>query len=879
MHVRISRVLVAFLFTSRYLHDATAPYSDLHHIHYRTNTIMLTAEMAEIAEEAPELTPAELNAKLEQLKASATKEYSLKNYNAAAEYYSEAAEVQDRINGEMSPENADLLYQYGRCLYHVAVSNSDVLGGKVASTEEPKRKKRKVAPAESSAAGTANGEGNSGLIGDALKSGEEKLAEDVVEAAVDEQDAMKTEGETATGQHPYFQITGDENFTDSEEEDQADQEAEEEEDDFATAYEILDCARVLLSKKLAAIQESAGKGKGEPPEVRALKERLADTHDLQAEISLENERFHDAINDTRESLKLKLDLYPEQDGLVAEAHFKLSLALEFASVTSTADEEGGNSEAKVAQVDESLRKEAAAEMEKAIKSQKARIAAEEALIAEDEPAQAEERKKAIKNVKEIVADMEQRLVDLRNPAVSMSGLNAAGPAGASDGSDPLRGILGAMLGESKAEQQKRISEVTAAANDLSGLVKHKKPKVEHGANGAPASEGKAKRKADEVEDGAVNGKKAKPHEDSFQFQQIPLPLDCSPSIQHQQPSSTQFITSIRTPTRAAMAATTNPPLETLPLELREEIFKEVLQSNHTLHRIEHDEEFYRSRTFCISLLVALVGDLNNYALASATFYKYNTFCLESYNDLKGLTSDDTYEGVKHVRHLELSCSPVNLFHSIIQFPNIVLAADKIRTLKTLRIDLSELVDWPRLSMRDIICRLLEHDCVQDGRLTCVGVGKYIYDLDKHYEIQFDHFSLVRAFAKAQAPDTVTLNKLIEQTNAGPSPPNLCRLTRELQLRAWTELYDEHIMVENEAGGDITAIQDRNSDPFWEVKCQMMRFFRQSFEERSYAPMRHKQWTGAARLRDVNAEEYSKELLEWVGDMLVANGDIFLGMSD
>ena len=93
----------------------------------------------------------ELIAKLDQLKASATQQYSLKNYSAAAESYSEAAEIQDLINGEMSPDNADLLYQYGRCLYHVAVANSDVLGGKVASGEEPKRKKRKVAPAKSSA--------------------------------------------------------------------------------------------------------------------------------------------------------------------------------------------------------------------------------------------------------------------------------------------------------------------------------------------------------------------------------------------------------------------------------------------------------------------------------------------------------------------------------------------------------------------------------------------------------------------------------------------------------------------------------------------------------------------------------------------------------
>ena len=114
----------------------------------------------------------DLPSKLAQLQASATKEYSLKNYPAAAELYSEAAEVQDEINGEMSPENADLLYQYGKCLYHVAVSNSDVLGGKVAG-EEPKRKKRKTAA--SSSAGAAQGsadvkaESSGGLIGDALK--------------------------------------------------------------------------------------------------------------------------------------------------------------------------------------------------------------------------------------------------------------------------------------------------------------------------------------------------------------------------------------------------------------------------------------------------------------------------------------------------------------------------------------------------------------------------------------------------------------------------------------------------------------------------------------------------------------------------------------
>lgn len=71
-------------------------------------------------------------AQLDHLKARATLKYSIKDYNAAAELYSEATELQAELNGEMSSLNADLLYKYGRCLYHVAVKNSDVLGLKVA---------------------------------------------------------------------------------------------------------------------------------------------------------------------------------------------------------------------------------------------------------------------------------------------------------------------------------------------------------------------------------------------------------------------------------------------------------------------------------------------------------------------------------------------------------------------------------------------------------------------------------------------------------------------------------------------------------------------------------------------------------------------------
>jgi HAT1-interacting factor 1 len=439
--------------------------------------------MAEITDNTTmETTPAQLQAKLEQLKASATQQYSLKNYSAAAEFYSEAAEVQDQVNGEMSIENSDLLYQYGRCLYHLGVSKSDVLGGKVAGnnngSEEPKSKKRKTAAptAEGSAAGADK------TIADALKNGEQKLAE----VEEEKEDDVNAEPTAASSSKPFFQITGDENWTDSEEEDDdedagegGDGEEEEEDDDFAIAYEILDVARVLLGRKLESLDASS-------PEARQVKERLADTHDLQAEIKLENEQFADAITDAKAALSFKLQLYPQESGMIAEAHYKLAIALDFASlpVTTAEDEENGIASSSAPKeepkVNEEMRAEAATEMEKAIASCQLRIQGTEA---SGKPQAAS----TIADIKSMVSEMKNRLVDLRNPSQALT--TAGGPADVPDGADPLRGVLGAMLGTSKAEQAKRIQEATSQANDLSGLVKKRKAKaVEDGA--APEGKGK-----------------------------------------------------------------------------------------------------------------------------------------------------------------------------------------------------------------------------------------------------------------------------------------------------------------------------------------------------------------------------------------------------
>jgi HAT1-interacting factor 1 len=351
--------------------------------------------------------------KLAELITVANLQYSLKNYSTAADLFSEATELQAEINGEMAPENAELLYRYGRCLYKVAVAKSDVLGGKVAAEEKNgKSKKTKKNKAESSgSASKANG------------------AEGL--PSVTEESAHDDKEEKAVENKPYFQLIGDENWdTDSESGDDPEGEAgaeEGEDDDFANAYEILDVGRVLLSRQLEALSlestdgsaQNKGKGKSkapteESPEVRLIKERLADTHDLQAEISLENERFVDAISDSRAALELRKQLHPQESSLIAEGHYKLSLALEFASVTAVREAQreqdaGPGGKPEEAQVDMELREEAAVEMEAAITSLALRTKKEESELPNLPAEKKEEQQKSIADAKEMIEEMKQRV--------------------------------------------------------------------------------------------------------------------------------------------------------------------------------------------------------------------------------------------------------------------------------------------------------------------------------------------------------------------------------------------------------------------------------------------------------------------------------------
>ena len=347
----------------------------------------------------------ERSARLDDLISKATIQYSLKKYDEAAELYAHATELQAEINGEMSLQNADLLYAYGRCLYHVAVQKSDVLGSKVAGEKPLEKSAEKVKTKKD--ANLHNGTSShvhTPALNDKTQQGPMPPTEDA--------------GDTSK---PFFQFTGDENFDTSDEDeglevdDSAENEDPDEEDDFANAFEVLDMARVLLMQRIEEEKVSdVGKGAEAPSSgIRQLEEKLADTYDLQAEISLEGERFQNAVDDLRSSLGWKIQLYPQESSILAEAHFKLSLALEFASVSYQKSDEAGSEDDKEAVVNYDMRADAAKEMEAAIASCRKRIDTETTLHTDtsksDSKHLSQMYSQEIQNVQEMVTEMEQRV--------------------------------------------------------------------------------------------------------------------------------------------------------------------------------------------------------------------------------------------------------------------------------------------------------------------------------------------------------------------------------------------------------------------------------------------------------------------------------------
>jgi len=427
-----------------------------------SNTTTEPIEASAASEETPSSTTNEekkqspLSQKLANTLAAAHKQYALKKYEDASELYAQAAEIQDSINGDQNPLNADILYFYGRSLFQTALSKSDILGSGVGGASEEKSAKKE---------------------------------KDTISKPSSSKDAQ------APAKKGVFSFQGDENFDQSDEEEEgedAEEGEEEEEDDFSLAFGILDLSKTLYQQRLETPNDKSVE--------RQIKERLAEVYDLLGEVSLEGEAFSQAVVDLTASLDLREKLYPLDSTLIAEGHYKLSLALEFAAVEKTEEDDDEEREHDDApKIDPKEGRELSAKhMELAIASCRKRIEGEEAKIKEAEDQ--EKAEKSLSEAKDLVKELEQRLQDLTMPPEKIAKEQQE------DRQTAVNSVLASMLGGDPAAAKKMLEQAISGANDIGGVVRKKEKKLEpiaESSSSSSAVNGNAKkRKAEEDEETA-----------------------------------------------------------------------------------------------------------------------------------------------------------------------------------------------------------------------------------------------------------------------------------------------------------------------------------------------------------------------------------------
>lgn len=260
---------------------------------------------------------------INKLLSEGSKLYASKNYEEAAEKYGQACENFNEQNGQ---DDADLLFLYGKALFQGAVSKSEVFGIDKGSGTEGGNIEEDGAE--------QNNEANETIYEDApLAEGDEVEGEEEEDKDDEQPEQEQTFYKDAESTIAYEE----EDTPQSPKEHEGEQ--EEEQSDFEIAWEILDLARALFEKKRQEASELAKELKepylktdSEEPsnEYIVATRKLSEVYDLLGELSLEAENFPQAATDLENCLNLRLKLYnSENSSLIAESHYKLSLALEF----------------------------------------------------------------------------------------------------------------------------------------------------------------------------------------------------------------------------------------------------------------------------------------------------------------------------------------------------------------------------------------------------------------------------------------------------------------------------------------------------------------------------------------------------------------------
>ncbi|KDQ13013.1 hypothetical protein BOTBODRAFT_175889 [Botryobasidium botryosum FD-172 SS1] len=202
--------------------------------------------------------------------------FALRKYEEAVDHYGSALELKTAEGDDSSLEYANLLFVYGKALLENGISQSAVLGKEEAESALKKDD-------EAGQGSTSNAKSDRFHFGgDEDEEGVDLLGEAPIEE----------EGE--------------------EEDDGEDDLAAEPEDDFNAAWEVLDLARAIFEKD----------------DSHESKLKLGDVYVALGDVSLETEKFDQAITDFTAAVKLKMELFPIYSRQIAEAHYKLSMTLD-----------------------------------------------------------------------------------------------------------------------------------------------------------------------------------------------------------------------------------------------------------------------------------------------------------------------------------------------------------------------------------------------------------------------------------------------------------------------------------------------------------------------------------------------------------------------
>ncbi|TBU46761.1 hypothetical protein BD309DRAFT_857408 [Dichomitus squalens] len=386
---------------------------------------------------------------LEETIELAKRAFALKKYEQAVEHYASALELVTKKHGEKAPETADLYFAYGKALLENAIAQSGVLG--------------KQDPDDS-----LDDRANSGAFLSFSGDGEDEAVDLFAEAqkSVDETEAAAQQEEEDDEVEP--------------------------EDDFNAAWEVLDLARAIYEKQQDESEE--------------VKLKLAEVFITLGDVSLETEKFDQAITDYSAGLKLKTDLLPLSSRQIAEAHYKLSIVLDLTagrlgdSITH-AERALDSVEARLAELRAALSGQGLVkppEQKEDAKGKGKGKATGPALLGDDAivhmtKAQMEAEEKELQGLREDLAlKVEELKTSPNEPADSAPALVAK--------------ALDQELNAGSTAGTVKQSEV----HDLTGLVKKKKKNVD--ANGdatATASAATTKRKAEDNAEEAQTEKKAK----------------------------------------------------------------------------------------------------------------------------------------------------------------------------------------------------------------------------------------------------------------------------------------------------------------------------------------------------------------------------------